>query len=46
MKRMSDNYGKLLLTYKSIGQNNSLLDNCHSSLQFKTKIILNQKLDE
>lgn len=46
MKRMSDNYGKLLLAHKSIGQSSSQFDNCHSSLQFKTKIILNQKLDE
>ena len=46
MKRMSDNYGRLLLAYKSIGQNEAQFDNCHSSLQFKTKIILNQKLDE
>lgn len=45
MKRMSDNYGKLLLAYKSIGQNleqaGDQMDNCHSSLQFRTKIILN-----
>jgi len=49
MKRMSDNYGKLLLAYKSIGQNaegDANMENCHSSLQFRTKIIVNQKMDE
>ncbi len=49
MKRMSDNYGKVLLTYKSIGINQDgvdQMDSCHSSLQFRTKIILNQKMDE
>lgn len=48
MKRMSDNYGRLLLAYKSIGQSlggKDAMDNCHSSLQFRTKIILNQKQD-
>lgn len=43
MKRMSDNYGKLLISYKSIGES---MDSCFSSLQFRTKIILNQKMDE
>ena len=46
---MSDNYGKLLLAYKSIGTNidgHDQMENCHSSLQFRTKIILNQKMDE
>ena len=45
---MSDNYGRLLLMYKSIGQSlegSNVMDKCHSSLQFRTKIILNQKLD-
>lgn len=49
MKRMSDNYGKLLLAYKSIGQmaeGDANMENCHSSLQFRTKIIVNQKSDE
>jgi hypothetical protein len=49
MKRMSDNYGKLLIAYKSIGcslDGQDLMKHCHSSLQFKTKIILNQKMDE
>ena len=35
MKRMSDNYGKLLLAYKSIGQSldgHDLMEKCHSSL--------------
>ena len=48
MKKMSDNYGKLLLMYKSIGstlENENIMDKCHSTLQFRTKIILNQKLD-
>jgi len=35
MKRMSDNYGKLLLMYKSIGSSidgQNIMDKCHSSL--------------
>ena len=47
---MSDNYGKILLAYKSIGQaaegQADPMDKCHSKLQFKTKIILNSKMDE
>lgn len=49
MKRMSDNYGKLLLSYKSIGANaegQHIMDTCHSALQFSTKIKVNKKMDE
>ncbi|MFN9943886.1 MAG: hypothetical protein ACK56I_30885, partial [bacterium] len=37
------------IAYKSIGcslDGQDLMKHCHSSLQFKTKIILNQKMDE
>lgn len=48
-KRMSDNYGRLIFSYKSLGTETDGSDpikKLHSSLQFKTRISLNRQNDE
>ena len=47
-KRMSDNYGRLIFKYKSLGtgeDGSDLQEKCHSMLQFRTKISLNKMTD-
>jgi len=47
-KRMSDNYGRLIFKYKSLGLGENGVDvqeKCHSMLQFRTKISLNRVTD-
>lgn len=47
-KRMSDNYGRLIFKYKSLGSSedgSDVQEKCHSMLQFRTKISLNKMTD-
>ena len=46
---MSDNYGRLIFSYKSLGNEDDgvdVMDKLHSSLQFKTRIALNAVHDK
>ena len=48
-KRMSDNYGRLIFKYKSLGSSedgSDIQEKCHSMLQFRTKISLNKMTDQ
>lgn len=48
-KRMSDNYGRLIFGFKSLGiesDGTDPINKLHSSLQFKTRISLNRQNDE
>jgi hypothetical protein len=46
---MSDNYGRLIFKYKSLGlgeDGSDVQEKCHSMLQFRTKISLNKMTDQ
>ena len=42
-KKMADKYSWIVFVHKSIGTKNS--DNCHSFMQYKSRILSNQKHD-
>jgi hypothetical protein len=43
-KKMADRYSWIVFHYKSI--NEDQMDHCHSFMQFKSKILSNQKSDQ
>ena len=47
MKRMSDKYGRLLITHKSVGElTEKEKKNCSSQYEFRTKIMINDTSDQ